>query len=215
MSARVKICGLTRADDIRLANDLRVDMCGFVFFKASPRHLSDEQAAGLAGLSAPFVERVVLLVDADDEMLDRAVGAVSPHRIQLHGAETPARVAEIKRRTQRPIIKALGVATAQDLKTAEAYQGVADWFLFDAKPPDDALPGGNGEAFDWQVLDAYSGATPWLLAGGLTPDNVGEAVSRTRAPMVDVSSGVEAAPGEKDADLMRAFVDAVKQGRQA
>jgi phosphoribosylanthranilate isomerase len=158
---------------------------------------------------------VVLLVDPDDDALDRAIGAVSPHRVQLHGRETPTRVAEIKRRTQRPIIKALGVATADDLKTAQAYEGVADWFLFDAKPPDDGLPGGNGEAFDWQVLDAYAGATPWLLAGGLTPDNVSQAVAKTRAPMVDVSSGVEAAPGEKDADLMRAFVDAAKQGHQA
>ena len=215
MEPRIKICGLTRADDICLANDLRVDMCGFVFFKASPRHLSDEQAAGLAGLSAPFVERVTLLVDPDDDALDRAVGAVSPHRIQLHGEESPARVAEIKRRTQRPIIKALGVASAKDLETAKAYEGVADWFLFDAKPPEDGLPGGNGEAFDWQVLDAYAGATPWLLAGGLTPDNVGQAIASTHAPMVDVSSGVEKAPGEKDGALMRAFVDAAKQGRRA
>ena len=215
MAPRIKICGLTRADDIRLANELRVDMCGFVFFKASPRHLSDEQAAGLAGLSAPFVERVALLVDPDDDALDHAVGAISPHRIQLHGDESPARVAEIKRRTQRPIIKALGVAASRDLETAQAYEGVADWFLFDAKPTDDGLPGGNGEAFDWQLLDAYAGATPWLLAGGLTPDNVTHAVTETHAPMVDVSSGVEAAPGEKDAELMRAFVDAVKQGPKA
>lgn len=215
MAPRIKICGLTRADDIRLANELRVDMCGFVFFKASPRHLSDEQAAGLAGLSAPFVERVALLVDPDDDALDRAVGAVSPHRIQLHGDESPARVADIKRRTQRPIIKALGVSSAKDLEATQAYEGVADWFLFDAKPTDDGLPGGNGEAFDWQVLDAFAGATPWLLAGGLTPDNVGQAVSTTRAPMVDVSSGVEAAPGEKDADLMRVFVDEAKRGHQA
>ncbi len=215
MAPRVKICGLTRDDDIRLANELRVDMCGFVFFKASPRHLSDEQAAGLAGLCAPFVERVALLVDPDDDALDHAVGAISPHRIQLHGDESPARVAEIKRRTQRPIIKALGVAAASDLETAQAYEGVADWFLFDAKPTDDGLPGGNGETFDWQLLDAYAGATPWLLAGGLTPDNVSQAVTTTRAPMVDVSSGIEAAPGEKDAELMRAFVDAAKQGPQA
>ena len=215
MAPLIKICGLTRADDIRLANELRVDMCGFVFFKASPRHLSDEQAAGLAGLSAPFVERVALLVDPDDDALDRAVGAISPHRIQLHGDESPARVAEIKRRTQRPIIKALGVAATRDLETAQAFEGVADWFLFDAKPTDDGLPGGNGEAFDWQVLDAFAGATPWLLAGGLTPDNVGQAVSTTHAPMVDVSSGVEAAPGEKDADLMRVFVDEAKRGHQA
>ena len=215
MAPRVKICGLTRDDDIRLANELRVDMCGFVFFKASPRHLSDEQAAGLAGLCAPFVERVALLVDPDDDALDHAVGAISPHRIQLHGDESPARVAEIKRRTQRPIIKALGVAAANDLETAQAYEGVADWFLFDAKPTDDGLPGGNGETFDWQLLDAYAGATPWLLAGGLTPDNVSQAVTTTRAPMVDVSSGIEAAPGEKDADLMRAFVEAAKQGPQA
>lgn len=215
MAPLIKICGLTRADDIRLANKLRVDMCGFVFFKASPRHLSDEQAAGLAGLSAPFVERIALLVDPDDDALDRAVGAVSPHRIQLHGDESPARVADIKRRTQRPIIKAFGVSSAKDLKATQAYEGVADWFLFDAKPTDDGLPGGNGEAFDWQVLDAFAGATPWLLAGGLTPDNVGQAVATTRAPMVDVSSGVEAAPGEKDADLMRVFVDEAKRGHQA
>jgi len=215
MAPRVKICGLTRDDDIRLANELRVDMCGFVFFKASPRHLSDEQAVRLAGLCAPSVERVALLVDPDDDALDHAVGAISPHRIQLHGDESPARVAEIKRRTQRPIIKALAVAAASDLETAQAYEGVADWFLFDAKPTDDGLPGGNGETFDWQLLDAYAGATPWLLAGGLTPDNVSQAVTTTRAPMVDVSSGIEVAPGEKDAELMRAFVDAAKQVPQA
>jgi phosphoribosylanthranilate isomerase len=140
MSPRIKICGLTRADDIRLANELRVDMCGFVFFKASPRHLSDEQSAGLAGQCAPFVERVVLLVDPDDDALDRAIGAVSPHRVQLHGRETPTRVAEIKRRTQRPIIKALGVATADDLKTAQAYEGVADWFCSTPSHPMTVCP---------------------------------------------------------------------------
>ena len=154
------------------------------------------------------------MVDPDDDALDRAVGAVSPHRIQLHGDESPAR-GRYQTAHATPIIKALGVSSAKDLEATQAYEGVADWFLFDAKPTDDGLPGGNGEAFDWQVLDAFAGATPWLLAGGLTPDNVGQAVSTTRAPMVDVSSGVEAAPGEKDADLMRAFVDAAKQGHQA
>ena len=210
---RVKICGLTRLDDMRHANDLRVDLCGFVFFKPSPRNLSDEQAAGLAGLCAPFIERVALVVDPDDDELDRVIGAISPHRIQLHGSETPERVAEIKRRTHRPVIKALGVSSADDLKIARDYDGVADWFLFDAKPPAEGLPGGNGEAFDWQILDGYTGAAPWLLAGGITPDNVETAMMRTKAKMVDVSSGVETAPGDKDFGLMRAFVEAAKKGR--
>jgi phosphoribosylanthranilate isomerase len=212
MTAKIKICGLTRPQDIETINHLGVDLAGFVFYKPSPRHLSEDQAAGLASKCARHIERVVLLVDPDNDMLDAALACVSPHHIQLHGHETPERVAEIRARSHCQIIKALPVSSAEDIAKAQNYKGLANWFLFDARPPEDGLPGGNGETFDWTLLNAYDGAQPYLLAGGLRADNVAEALRITHAPMVDISSGVEAAPGEKDAELMSQFVTAVRAG---
>ncbi len=212
MTAKIKICGLTRPQDIETINHFGVDLAGFVFYKPSPRHLSEDQAAGLASKCARHIERVVLLVDPDNDTLDAALACVSPHHIQLHGHETPERVAEIRARSHCQIIKALPVSSAEDIAKAQDYKGLANWFLFDARPPEDGLPGGNGETFDWTLLNAYDGAQPYLLAGGLRADNVAEALRITRAPMVDISSGVEAAPGEKDAELISQFVTAVRAG---
>ena len=212
MTAKIKICGLTRPQDIETINHFGVDLAGFVFYKPSPRHLSEDQAAGLASKCARHIERVVLLVDPDNDTLDAALACVSPHHIQLHGHETPERVAEIRARSHCQIIKALPVSSAEDIAKAQDYKGLANWFLFDARPPEDGLPGGNGETFDWTLLNAYDGAQPYLLAGGLRADNVAEALRITHAPMVDISSGVEAAPGEKDAELMSQFVTAVRAG---
>lgn len=212
MAAKIKICGLNRTQDIDVINQLGVELVGFNFYKPSPRYVGEDLAAALASRCGPKVERVALLVDPDDAMLDAALACVSPHHIQLHGHETPARVAEIKARSHCQIIKALPVSTAQDIADARAFDGLADWFLFDAKPPQTGMPGGNGETFDWTLLNAYDGSQPYLLAGGLRDDNVAEALQRTQAPMVDISSGVETAPGEKDADLMGKFVSAVRAG---
>ena len=212
MTAKIKICGLTRPQDIETINHFGVDLAGFVFYKPSPRHLSEDQAAGLASKCARHIERVVLLVDPDNDTLDAALACVSPHHIQLHGHETPERVAEIRARSHCQIIKALPFSSAEDIAKAQDYKGLANWFLFDARPPEDGLPGGNGETFDWTLLNAYDGAQPYLLAGGLRADNVAEALRITHAPMVDISSGVEAAPGEKDAELISQFVTAVRAG---
>lgn len=202
----VKICGITDREGLVAAIDAGADMIGFVFYPPSPRHLEDEVAAQLAGMCPPHIERIALMVDPDDARLERSLAAVSPHRLQLHGHETSERVAEIAHRTNRPIIKALAIAQPDDLAQTRNYAGSADWFLFDAKPADKELPGGNGKVFDWSVLDAYDGQRPWMLSGGLTPDNVAAAIEQTGAPMVDVSSGVEDAPGRKSSALIQRFV---------
>ncbi len=210
MSAAIKICGVTKPQDIETLNKLAVELVGFNFYKPSPRHLSMERAAQLAAQCRPEMDRVALLVDPSDDDIDHALGMVSPHRLQLHGAESPERVADIKRRSHCAIIKALPIAEAADFETAKAYQDCADWFLFDAKPPQDGMPGGNGEAFDWTVLKAYDLRQPYLLAGGLTAENVADALTISGAGMVDIASGVETAPGEKDAAMMTDFVTAVR-----
>jgi phosphoribosylanthranilate isomerase len=206
---KVKICGINNPATLSAAE--KADMLGFVFYKKSPRHLTNDLATQLAARCAPHIERIALLVDPDDEAIDHALGAVSPHRIQLHGHETPERVRDIKNKFHRPIIKAFGINTIDDLQQCAAYENYADWFLFDAKPVSTELPGGNGKSFDWSLLSAYDGKTPWMLSGGLTPENVSRAILETRAPMVDVSSGVEKAPGDKDTDLITAFIGAAHQ----
>lgn len=210
MTAGIKICGVTKPQDIEALNALAVELVGFNFYKPSPRCLSLERAAQLAAKCRPEMERVALLVDPSDDDIDHALGMVSPHRLQLHGSETPARLAEIKRRSHCAIIKALPIAAAADFKNAHAYADCADWFLFDAKPPQGGLPGGNGDAFDWTALTAYELSQPYLLAGGLHAGNVADALRISGAPMVDIASGVETAPGEKDLDLMTDFVAAVR-----
>lgn len=212
MAAKIKICGVTKPAHIDALNDNGVELVGFNFFKPSSRYVTQEIAAGLAARCHPEMERVALLVDPNDDEVDEALAAVSPHRLQLHGEESPARVAEIKARSHCAIIKALPIANADDLAKTRDYHA-ADWFLFDAKPPSEeaALPGGNGAAFDWTLLAAYDESRPYLLAGGLDAGNVANALAITRASMVDIASGVERAPGEKDRTMIEQFVRSVRE----
>ena len=209
----VKVCGLTRSADLAAAVEAGARYVGFVFFPRSPRHLDPPQARALAHEVPPGVAKVGLVVDAGDAELDALLAAVPLDMLQLHGAESPERVAAIRARHGLPVMKAVGVATADDLPRLDAYAAVADQLLVDAKPaPGAALPGGNGIAFDWRLIAGRRWPGPWMLAGGLTPESVGEAVRLTGARQVDVSSGVEAAPGRKDAQAVARFVAAAKAG---
>ena len=207
--AQVKICGLRDAAHVDAAVTAGARYLGFVFFAKSPRAVSPEQAAALGADVPPGVARVGLFVNPDDALLTGTLAAAPLDLIQLHGSESPARVAEVKALTGLPVIKAVGLAGPADLDALWDHGLVADMLLVDAKPPPDAaLPGGNGLAFDWRLLAGRRPLKPWLLAGGLTAQNVAEAIRLTGAPAVDVSSGVETAPGVKDAALIRAFVAA-------
>ncbi|MCW2309525.1 phosphoribosylanthranilate isomerase [Rhodobium gokarnense] len=207
MSLIIKICGLKTDDALEAALDAGADMIGLVFFPKSPRHVQLETAKRLAETARGRAEIVALTVNPDDALLETVMETVAPDWLQLHGKESPARVAEVRARHGRSVMKALGISTADDVARAGAYAGIADRLLFDAKPPKDATrPGGLGETFDWSLLDALDPAVDFMLSGGLDAANVAEAVRRTRAIGVDVSSGVERAPGEKDADMIRAFV---------
>ena len=209
---RVKICGLCRPEDVTAVADAGASYGGFVFFPKSPRNVSIAQARDLA-LGAPMgLAKVALVVNADDAMLDAITAEVPLDMLQLHGSESPARVAEVKARYGLPVMKAVGVGGPEDLAAIEVYAEVADQLLIDAKPPKGAdLPGGNGLAFDWQLLAGRKyWSVPWMLAGGLTPDNAAEAVLRTGTRQLDVSSGVESAPGVKDAAQIAAFVAAAQ-----
>lgn len=214
MSAAAKICGLTRPEDIATAADAGARFGGFVFFPRSPRHLTIDAAAALASSVPDGLARVGLFVNPDDAALDAVLDTVPLDIIQLHGAEPPARVTEIKNRTGLPVMKAVGIAAPADLDALWDYGLAADMLLVDAKPaPDAALPGGNGLAFDWRLLVGRRFLKPWMLAGGLTPENVAEAIRLTGARVVDVSSGVESSPGVKDPDLIRRFVAAASAAR--
>ncbi|TRW95750.1 phosphoribosylanthranilate isomerase [Paracoccus sp. M683] len=209
--AQVKICGLSHPEHVAAAVDAGARYLGFVFFPKSPRAVLPQQAAALMGDTPPGVARVGLFVNPDDALLEQVLAQAPLDMIQLHGAETPARVAEVKALSGLPVIKAVGVAEPADLDGLWDHGLAADMLLVDAKPPKDAtLPGGNGLAFDWRLLTGRKWLKPWLLAGGLTPQNVAEAIRLTGAPGVDVSSGVETAPGQKDSDLIRAFVAAAR-----
>jgi len=211
MKPIVKICGLTTEETLDAAIHAGADMVGLVFFPKSPRFLALDRARALAARVGSETEVVVLTVDADDDGLDEIVTAIDPDWIQLHGAETAERVTAVRRRFGRPVMKAVGIASAADLAVAEAYIEVADRLVLDAKPPADAArPGGLGRPFDWTVLAGFDPAIPWLLSGGLRPGNVAEALAVSGASGVDVSSGVETAPGVKDAGLIRAFVAAAR-----
>jgi phosphoribosylanthranilate isomerase len=207
----VKICGLTDAAGLTAAVSAGARYVGFVFFPRSPRHVTLDQARALA-LSVPDgVAKVALVVDPDDAALDALLAQVPVDFLQLHGHESPARVAALRARHGLPVMKAVGVADARDLPALTEYEQVADQILVDAKPPKDAnLPGGNGLAFDWRLIAGRDWARPWMLAGGLTPDNVAQAVNLTGAQQVDVSSGVESAPGVKDAARIAAFITAAQ-----
>lgn len=209
MPVSVKICGLSDRAGLDAAMAAGARYVGFVFFAKSPRAVTVEQAAALAVEVPPGIAKVALVVDADDATLDEIVARVPLDMLQLHGHETPERVAEVRARHGLPVMKAVGVASEADLPALDAYAAVADQILVDAKAPKGApLPGGNGLAFDWRLIAGRRWPVPWMLAGGLTPDNLAEAVARTGARQVDVSSGVESAPGVKDEVRIRAFLDA-------
>ncbi|SDY65303.1 phosphoribosylanthranilate isomerase [Jannaschia faecimaris] len=206
---RTKICGLTTLDDVDAVAAAGAAYMGLVFFPKSPRNVTIEQARDLAVAAPVGLAKVALLVNPDDAALDAITGAVPLDMIQLHGDETPERVLEVRLRTGLPVMKAVGLRDADDLPALDAYAAVADQLLVDAKPPKGAdLPGGNGVGFDWRLIAGREWSRPWMLAGGLTPDNVTEAVRLTGACQVDVSSGVESAPGVKDAAKIAAFVAA-------
>jgi phosphoribosylanthranilate isomerase len=217
MTVAVKICGLKNDASIDAAIEGGADYIGLVFHAASPRNVDLDAARSLAILARDRAKVVALLVDPDDDTLAEVVAGVEPDLIQLHGAETPQRVRQISEHFLRPVMKAIRVAAPADAEAAQAYADVAELILFDAKAPEDrpgALPGGNGIAFDWQALSGVRGKFPFMLAGGLTPLNVAEAIRRTGAAAVDVSSGVERAPGEKDPDLIRRFLRAAKTANE-
>jgi phosphoribosylanthranilate isomerase len=206
---RVKICGLRTVADVEAVARAGAAYAGFVFFPKSPRNVTVDQARELALAAPAGLAKVALTVDADDAALDAIVGAVPLDLLQLHGHESPDRVAEVRARYGLPVMKAVGVADEGDLAAIFDYSTVADQLLIDAKPPRNAaLPGGNGLSFDWRLVAQRRWLRPWMLAGGLTPENVAEAVRLTNARQVDVSSGVESAPGVKDAARIAAFVAA-------
>jgi len=208
---RVKICGLTEARDVAAAVAAGAAYVGFVFFEKSPRHVDIEAMRALTHDVPPGVAKVALTVNAGDDALDALCAAVPLDMLQLHGDESPARVTALKARHGLPVMKAIGIAGEADLGQIDCYATVADQLLIDAKPPPGATrPGGNALAFDWRLIEGRDWPLPWLLAGGLTPGNVDEAVRRTGARQLDVSSGVEAAPGRKDPALIRGFIAAAR-----
>jgi phosphoribosylanthranilate isomerase len=211
MALFVKICGLRTEDTLDVALEAGADLVGFVFFPPSPRHLGYDAARALGARVAGRAGKVALTVDADDATLAAIVAALRPDMLQLHGQEPPARVAALKQRFGLPVVKAIAVAARADLAAVEAYVPVADWLLFDARAPREATrPGGLGKPFDWRLLEKLDPGVPFMLSGGLDAGNVAEALRVTRAGGVDVSSGVERAPGEKDPDKIRAFIRAAR-----
>ncbi len=215
MTVSAKICGINDAPALTAAVDGGASHVGFVFYPPSPRAVTAEAARALSSMVDRTNRRVVrtgLFVDPDDALIDSVVGQVPLELLQLHGNEAPERVAALKRRSGRLVMKVIRVGAAADIDRAAAFVGVADWLMFDALPPKSmagALPGGNALAFDWRLLAGRDWPLPWMLAGGLTADNVAEAVRQSGARVVDTSSGVEDSPGKKNPALIRAFLDAV------
>lgn len=209
MPVKVKICGVRTPVIVETAAAAGADYVGLVLFANSPRFVELEEARGLAAIARGRIGTVVVMVDPDDALIDGVLERVRPDILQLHGSETPERVAAIKARSGLTVMKAVRVAQAADVAAAGAYAASADHILFDANAdPGAVLPGGNGIAFDWTALDGF--AAPFALSGGLTPGNVGDAIALTGAALVDVSSGVERAPGDKDAELVKNFIQAAK-----
>lgn len=214
MALDIKICGLKTEEALQAALDGGASHVGFIFFAKSPRHLEVREAGGLRKLADGRAQAVAVTVDADDAELDAIVEAMRPDMLQLHGKETPERVAEVKARYSLPVMKAFSIREAADLAGIELYKGIADRFLFDAKPPKGSeLPGGNGVSFDWRLLAALDGNIDYMLSGGLNAANIGDALSLTHAPGIDISSGVESAPGVKDVALIDQFFRAVAAAR--
>ena len=215
-SVAVKICGITSPGAIDAAAGAGAVYGGLVFHPHSPRHVTFEQAQALGDHMRGRLKIVALIADMDDARIESLMKTVRPDFLQLHGGESARRTAEIRARFGLPVIKALPVAEPSDLAAAAGYEEVADILMFDARPPKDALRGGgHGAAFDWKLLEGRSFTKPWILAGGLTPENVARAISLSGAELVDVSSGVESAPGVKDAARIRAFLNATKFPVQA
>jgi phosphoribosylanthranilate isomerase len=212
MDELVKICGLSTPETLDAALAAGADWVGFVRFAKSPRHVSLDAGRDLSARAKGRARRVVLLVDADDKDIAEAIEALDPDLLQLHGHETPERVAAIRAIFGRPVVKALGIAESSDLAALEAYEHAADHFILDAKPPrtPDSLPGGNGLSFDWRLLVGLDPSLSFMLSGGLNPDNVAEAIRLTGSRAVDVSSGVEVRPGIKDPGRIEAFVKAAR-----
>jgi phosphoribosylanthranilate isomerase len=211
MSVLAKICGITESDGLDAAVEHGADFVGFVFYTASPRFILPAAAAELADALPDEVTKVGLFVDPTNAELEAALSEFRLDLIQLHGQESVERVDDIRLEFGLPVIKALGIATAADVTAALAYEDHADWLMFDAKPtPEDTRPGGLGRSFAWHLLQDWRGETPWILAGGLTPENVALAVEASGAGAVDVSSGVESAPGIKDPARIAAFLKAAK-----
>lgn len=211
MRTKAKICGLTTSEMVTHAVTAGADYLGFALFDKSPRAIDPQSARKLAALVKAPTLSVALMVNPDDALVRAAANFAD--LLQLHGTESPARVAEIKEITGLPVMKAVSIAEQSDIAHARTFETCADLLLFDAKPPKsdaDMVPGGNGLAFDWTLLQGEKWQVPWMLAGGLTPLNVAEAIRLTGAPIVDVSSGVERTRGEKDAGLIDAFLAAVK-----
>lgn len=214
MPVTVKICGINAPDAMEAAIQGDAGYVGMMFYPASPRFLALDEAARLAALVPDGIQRVGVFVDAPDEVIARTLDAVPIDMLQLHGVEPPRRVAEIRNRFGLPVIKAIKIAGADDLAEARIHESAADMLLFDAKPPvemADALPGGNALAFDWRIIAGHRWPRPWMLSGGLTAANLGQAVTTSGAAHVDVSSGVETAPGRKDPALIRAFIQAAAE----
>jgi phosphoribosylanthranilate isomerase len=211
---RVKICGLRTPADVAAVAAAGGQYVGFVFFPKSPRNIMMADAAKLAAHVPVGIAKVGLVVDPTDDFLDELLSIVPLDMIQLHGSEPPARVSEVKARTGLPVMKAVGIAGPDDLAKLDAYGAVADQLLVDTKPPKDAAhPGGLGQTFDWTLIKGRRWPVPWMLAGGLTVDNIAEAIAITGARQVDLSSGVESAPGVKDPALIAAFCEAALTAR--
>lgn len=211
MALFTKICGLNDETALQTAVDCGADMVGFVFFPPSPRSLETDLAATLVSQVPSGIDRVGLFVNPETDFLDAVLGKVRVDLLQLHGDESPDRCRAISIYFGLPIIKAIKVSSAADIEQAHDYEDLVDWLLFDAQPPPGArLPGGNGRSFDWDLLKGHSFRRPWLLSGGLHAGNLAEAVRRSGANAVDVSSGVESAPGRKDPDRIRAFLAAAQ-----
>ena len=211
MFTRVKICGLTRPVDVEAAVKHGAGFLGFIVECPSKRRLSVSEAAAIALPAKGIVSRVAVTVNPSEDLIDRIITQMQPDYIQLHGDETPTRAADIAKRV--PIIKAVGIASDDDMKSSETYAGIADFLLYDAKPPkDETVRGGHGVAIDWSIIKRAPTPKTFAVAGGLNPNNIAQAIAATRAPVVDVSSGVEASPGVKDHTKIKAFMDAVQNG---
>lgn len=209
-ASRIKICGVNSAGALDAVIAARAEYCGFVFFAKSPRHLTLPKALRLGARAGGHVTKVGLFVDADDATIADAIAAGGLDAVQLHGEESAARVAQVRAQFGLPVWKAVPIASVADVERAARYTSAADLVLFDAKTPKGTLPGGMGLSFDWSLLASWKNRAPWGLAGGLSPANVTEAVALTGAPLVDTSSGVESAPGVKDAEKIAAFCKAAR-----